>query len=208
MTSSAAGATLIGVFDDRDHAERALEELRSAGFRDDQLGVVLRGEETGADAAKSEAGDDPAEDGTLTGALTGGTIGGLIGAGAALLVPGIGPILAGGILTAALGGAAAGAVAGTLLGSLGDLTGEEAGYYEGELRSGRILAVIRPDGPAKSAEAAAILRRHGAAPAEATTAAGTPRPIPTPPTVTEPRVVAPSVLPPLTDDEPGDKGRV
>jgi len=35
--------TVIGTFEDRDALERALEELRKAGFRDDQSGVAMRG---------------------------------------------------------------------------------------------------------------------------------------------------------------------
>jgi len=35
--------TVIGVFDDREALERALEDLRKAGFREDQSGVTMRG---------------------------------------------------------------------------------------------------------------------------------------------------------------------
>ena len=35
-------STIVGVFDDRLQADRAVDELRRAGFRDDQIGVAMR----------------------------------------------------------------------------------------------------------------------------------------------------------------------
>ena len=35
-------STVVGVFDDRQQADRAVDELRRAGFRDDQIGVAMR----------------------------------------------------------------------------------------------------------------------------------------------------------------------
>ena len=35
-------STIVGVFDDRLQADRAIDELRRAGFRDDQIGVAMR----------------------------------------------------------------------------------------------------------------------------------------------------------------------
>ena len=43
-----ATTALIGVFGDRKEAERFVEELKRAGFRDDQIGVATRHEETPA----------------------------------------------------------------------------------------------------------------------------------------------------------------
>jgi uncharacterized protein (TIGR02271 family) len=89
-------------------------------------------------------------------------LGGLLGAGAALLIPGIGPVVAGGILAATFGGAAIGAVAGGLIGALTamDIPEDEARYYESEFKSGRTLVTVKADN--RAAEATSILRRHGA----------------------------------------------
>jgi len=94
--------------------------------------------------------------------MTGGVLGGLIGAAAALLIPGIGPVVAGGILASALGGAALGAAGGGLMGGL-ITTGvpeDEARYYDQQFQAGRTVVTVKADG--KYAEAEAILRRHGA----------------------------------------------
>jgi hypothetical protein len=163
-------STVGGVFEDREEAERAIDELRQAGFGDDQLGFVRRGAD-GAEASP-EVYEDPTslsgetgtrvEEDATGGALTGGIVGGLIGAAVAGLIPGIGPAVAGGILAATLGGAAVGAAAGGLAGVLIGLgiPEDEARYYEGEIRSGRTIVMVKADG--RSREAAATLRRSGA----------------------------------------------
>src|SRR3712207_313154 len=93
-------SAVVGVFEDQDRARQAVEELRAAGFRDDQIGFAVRGGEEqstitgGGDGGA--AGD--AAGGAVSGAVTGGLLGGILGAAAALLIPGIGPVIAGGIL--------------------------------------------------------------------------------------------------------------
>jgi hypothetical protein len=92
----------------------------------------------------------------------GGVVGGLLGAAAALLIPGLGPALAGGILAVTLGGAALGAVAGSFAGAL---TGfgvpeEEAMYYQNELEMGRTIITVKA--PERYQEALEILRQDGA----------------------------------------------
>ena len=105
---------------------------------------------------KTEAGA-----GAAAGAVSGGIIGGVIGAAAALLIPGFGPAIAGGILLATLGGVAIGAAAGGLLGTLIGMgvPEEEARYYEGEFGSGRTIVTVRADG--RQQEAMEILHRNG-----------------------------------------------
>jgi hypothetical protein len=141
---------LIGVFEGRPQADRFVNELRRAGFRNDQIGVMTQHEAPHADQA---------EEGAVAGALTGGTLGAVAGALATGVVPGLGPVIAAGTLAAALGGAAAGATAGGLVGALIGMgvPEEEAHYYDGELRSGRTLVVV--NGDERLAEAVLILRR-------------------------------------------------
>ena len=46
-------STVVGVFEDRQQADRAIDELRKAGFRDDQIGVAMRYDEGEFDATDS-----------------------------------------------------------------------------------------------------------------------------------------------------------
>ncbi|HEU5315760.1 MAG TPA: hypothetical protein VFX49_06585, partial [Chloroflexota bacterium] len=157
---------VVGVFESRREAERVVEELRNAGFAQDDIGYAIRTPGSavagGHDGADLEAAVPEAAGGAATGALTGGLLGGLIGAAAALVVPGVGPVLAGGILASALGGAAIGAAAGGVLGGLVGLgvPEEEVAFYEGELHAGRAVVTVRA---AERVDAAReIMHRHGA----------------------------------------------
>jgi hypothetical protein len=146
--------TVVGIFDNRTDAERAIEELRRAGFTDDHIGFAMKGTE--ADLRQGESKDG---EGALGGAVTGGAIGGVLGAVAAGLIPGVGPVIATGILAATVGGAAAGAAAGGLIGALVGMgiPEEEARYYDEQFRQGR--AIVTVTAPGRYQEAAAILGR-------------------------------------------------
>lgn len=155
--------TAIGVFTERASADAALEELRAAGFAADQLGFAVR------DRDATERATMPTDvtelnlmPGTATGAMGGGLIGGIVGAAASLLIPGLGPALAGGILLATLGGAAMGAVAGGFAGSLIHMgvPEEEAHHYQDLLTSGHTLVTVQA--PGRYEEALRILAQHGA----------------------------------------------
>ena len=98
--------TALGVFPGYAEARRAVEALRQAGYRDDQIGVLGPG---AADAARERSGlaNDPThtrwEEGTGIGAAAGGLAGlGLGAAVAAGLMSPLGPIVAGGWLVAML----------------------------------------------------------------------------------------------------------
>jgi uncharacterized protein (TIGR02271 family) len=163
MTTFTNRATIVGVFEDRGHAQQAIEELKRAGFREDQIGVTAReashfqgGDTTGED------GDSYAAEGGMTGLATGAGLGALWGlAVVSNVLPGIGPAIAGGTVAAILSSAAAGAAAAGLAGMLIGLgiPREEAEFYEGEFRAGRTLVTVKADG--RNAEAQSILRRHG-----------------------------------------------
>jgi hypothetical protein len=97
------------------------------------------------------------------GAVAGGVVGGALGAAAAALVlPGVGFVVAGGIIAAALGGGAIGSVAGSFLGTLTEMgiPHEDARRYEHEVNAGRTLVTVRDT--SKQEEAANILRQQGA----------------------------------------------
>lgn len=163
-------ATVVGVFEDRVRAERALNALYRAGFDEKDVGFVIR-DVNHTHAAPEVIQRDTAM-GAATGAVSGGVVGGLLGAATALLIPGLGPALAGSILAVALGGAALGAAAGSFVGAL---TGfgvpeEEALYYQSEFELGRIIVLVRA--PNRQSEALEILRQNGAYDAATRTSMG------------------------------------
>lgn len=157
---------VVGVFAERSEAERVVDELRENGFAEGDIGYAIRDQGTPDRPEVGDATDtlapEVAAGSAGTGALTGGLLGGLIGAAAALAVPGIGPVLAGGILASALGGAAIGAAAGGLLGGLVAIgvPEHEAAHYEREFQAGRAVVTVRADGRADAARE--IMHRHGA----------------------------------------------
>ena len=153
-------STVVGVFPDRSRAQEAVDALKLAGFREDQLGVATRND-TKEPWPDYDTGLKVAE-GAAIGAATGAGVGALWGLGvAAQLFPPLG-IVAGGTLMALLASAGTGAALATVVGALVGLgvPEDEAGYYEGELKGGRTLVTVRADG--RYDEAWNILARYGA----------------------------------------------
>jgi hypothetical protein len=155
-------STVVGVFEDRLHANKAITELHQVGFDQSQIGVAMQHAEGVEDVITTEH-DSHAGSGALTGALTGLGLGALAGLGVlAGVIPVVGPAIAAGTLGVILSNAAAGA---GLVGLVGALVGagvpeHEAKYYQGELEAGR--AIITVNAGSRSAEATGILRRCGA----------------------------------------------
>jgi hypothetical protein len=156
-------ATLVGVFQDPRHAEKAVAELARAGFREDQIGVVIRSPHA---ASGKDTPRDKTDKATITTAVAGGLGGAALGALVTLAVPEFGLLLASSLLAAAFEGATAGALAGGLVGGLvGVLVGvgipeEDAHHYEQEVRAGRALVTVAA--PQRQDEAREILLRCGA----------------------------------------------
>ena len=159
---TATRTLIVGVFDDRNEAEMAVDELEHSGFTKDDVGFALRGNDVVRGGMVTDAIGTKDDTGAATGAVTGGVVGGLLGAAAALLIPGVGPVLAGGILATSLGYAAAGVAVGGILGAMtgAGLTEEEAQYYEKAFNEGRALVTVRAG--VRDADAIRILRKHGA----------------------------------------------
>ena len=154
--------TILGVFDDRVQAHRAIEALKRAGFTDQQIGMTARDDQrvTAADADTSD--ESYAGEGGVAGLAAGTGVGALWGLGiVAGVLPAIGPAIAGGTLAAILSSAAAGAAAAGLAGTLAGMgiPKEEAEWYESEFRSGRVIVTVRADG--RQAEAISLLRQFG-----------------------------------------------
>src|SRR5688572_20922418 len=149
--------TVVGVFESHSAADRAVDELRRAGFREDQIGFAAR------DGKTQKEGGTYAGEGALAGVAAGAGIGGLIGLGVLSgVLPVIGPAIAAGTLGVILANAAAGAaiagLAGTLIGW--GVSEDDAKYYESEFTAGKTVVTVSADG--RDAEARSILRRFGA----------------------------------------------
>lgn len=162
MTATTNRATLVAVFNDRAQAQQAINELKRAGFRDDQIGVTSREGRATTPTGETPSGNNYAAEAGAAGLATGAGVGALWGLGVLSgFLPAIGPAIAGGTLAALLSSAAAGAaaagLAGTLIGM--GIPKEEAEFYESEFKAGKTIVTLKADG--RAAEALAIFRRHG-----------------------------------------------
>ncbi len=157
--------TAIGVFSARDHAEKAVRELREQGVPEQSIVFLTRSE--------SEAKTIAKEFGATVGGFLGGATGMSAGVVAAtLLLPGVGPIFALGFGAAALLGLA-GAGAGASVGSAAssatadaqptaeDKCAEDVGFFREVLKEGRSLIVVRTESQQIANSACAILDRMG-----------------------------------------------
>jgi hypothetical protein len=154
-------AVAVGVFTDHTQADRAVAELKQAGFRNDQVGVAGRDWREQPVAASTPG--TAVEEGALAGALAGAGLGGLLGLGVlAGVIPVLGPAVAAGTLGVLLSNAAAGAA---LAGAGGALVGmglpeDEARYYDGEFLAGRYIVTVMTGG--RTEEALVVFRGCGA----------------------------------------------
>jgi hypothetical protein len=160
MTMNKVCSTTVGVFKTRDAAYNAIADLRAAGYRDDQIGLVAK--DASGKAVRTDAAGNKAGEGAALGAVAGAATGAAVGAGImAGVIPVIGPVLAlgtlGTILVNAAGGAVAAGVAGALIGW--GIPEDEAKYYEGEVKAGRYLVTV--DGSGRTDDPDSILSRHG-----------------------------------------------
>jgi hypothetical protein len=142
-------STILATFDTVEHANSAISELISAGFKREDIGLALQDPDN---TYATYVGDSDVSggEGAGFGAIMGGLLGAVVGLGA-ITIPGIGPIIAAGPLAAALGaltgagiGAASGAVTGGLTASLVDMgvTEEDANYYAESVRQGSALVSV------------------------------------------------------------------
>jgi len=125
--------TIIRLYDDHTQAASVVAELRRASIPEHDISLII---------------NDDRVSGAATGAEVGAVLGGLAGLAAGLgvlAIPGIGPVLATGWLSATAAGAAAGAMAGGAIGVLtkAGVSGEEAHEIAECLRRGATLVAAR-----------------------------------------------------------------
>jgi hypothetical protein len=152
---------IVGVFDDRIIAEEAVDALYAAGFAHDKVGYAIRGADDVAGGMITDACGTKDAKGAMAGALTGGVVGGVLAAAISLLIPGVGPVVPGGILASFFGGTIAGTAVGGILGAMNGLgiSEDEARFYEKEFHEGRAIVAVKPG--ARLADAADVLVRFG-----------------------------------------------
>jgi len=160
-------STVVGVFSDRDQADRAIDSLLDSGFSRDQIGVITKDRASKTSSVDvDDSTSDTAENagtGAAVGAAAGAGIGGLVGLGVLSgVIPVIGPAIAAGTLGVILSNAAGGAA---VAGLVGALTGwgvpeEHANHYVNEFQAGRIIVTVMAG--SRGDEARSILRSYGA----------------------------------------------
>lgn len=151
-------ATVMAVFRDHSSAERAVREMKERGFGQEEISLIAKDEESRGGGEDMSYEDQNLADGTTAGGALGGLAGLLAGAGA-LLIPGIGPIIAAGPLAGALTGVVTGGVAGGLIDY--GIPEERGRHYEERVRQGRILVMVEAR-EGQSREAEEILQECGA----------------------------------------------
>lgn len=156
---------VFGIFKDRYSVERAVDALKTAGFRNTDISILFPDNEGSRDFAHEKATKAPegATTGASSGAVIGGALGWLVGIGS-LAIPGVGPFVAAGPIMAALAGAgiggAVGGVAGALIGM--GIPEFEAKRYEGMVKDGGILASVHCETGDLVDRAKELLKTEGA----------------------------------------------
>ena len=110
---------VFGLVDSESQAERIVDNLKAAGFSNNDISVLFPDKTGTRDFAHEKATKAPegAAAGAGTGTVVGGVLGWLVGIGS-LAIPGVGPFIAAGPIMAALAGAGVGAAVGGLSGAL------------------------------------------------------------------------------------------
>jgi len=160
----AKNRVVYGIYRHRTQVEQAIDRFLAAGFRSEDISVLLPqniGTKEFADEKHTKA-----PEGTATGAaggVVGGTLGLLAGIGA-LVIPGLGPFIAAGPIVGALAGVGAGSVVGGLIGALVGMgiPEYEAKRYEGLVKNGGILMSVHCDNSDWVARAKELMNDTGA----------------------------------------------
>ena len=160
-----ANKAVFGLYSRRQQVENAVDELKAQGFRNTDVSVLFS-ENVGTKDFAHEKGTKAPEGlatGATSGAVVGGALGWLAGIGA-IVIPGIGPLIAAGPVIGALTGVGVG---GTVGGVAGGLIGlgipeYEAKRYEGRIKEGNILLSVHADDSEWADKAEHILKDTGA----------------------------------------------
>jgi len=157
---------VTGIFKSAENAQGSVQRLRTMGIEGDHRLNVLTPASTEKEVARVPTSDteQPGMGAAVGGVV--GTVGGL-GVGTAatsLLIPGVGPVAAAGILAAGLLGAVAGAKVGDKLedAMTDGPPKDEMFLYEDALRHGRSVVIVLADGDEEAESVRASLTDSGA----------------------------------------------
>jgi hypothetical protein len=158
-------ASVFGIYASLENAENGIERLACAGFRNEDISVLLQDNAGIKEVAHEKHTKAP--EGAATGVLAGGVIGGALGLLAhigVLAIPGFGPLVAVGPIIAALTGIGSGTLMGGIIGALvgAGIPEYEAKRYEGRIRAGGILLSVQCDDRDLVAKAKEVLSQTGA----------------------------------------------
>jgi hypothetical protein len=157
--------SVFGIAKSENQAIRIANDLRMAGFSDNDISVLLPDKQGTRDFAHEQHTKAPegAVSGVATGGVIGGALGWLVGIGS-LAIPGVGPFIAAGPILAALGGVAAGGAVGGIVGGLigMGIPEYEAKRYEGKIREGNILISVHAENSDEVTRAKNIFKNAGA----------------------------------------------
>jgi len=154
---------ITGFFRNRADGEAAQEALLANGFTRDEVSFVA-----GDTAAKETPAVGPVMDtGAETEAGRDAWIGGVVGLAAgmiAVVLPGIGPLIAAGPIAGAIGGLSVGAAAGGIIGLLKDhgVSEDEAAFYAEGVKRGGSLVTVNGVTDKRASDARDILDKAGA----------------------------------------------
>lgn len=156
---------VYGIYPNRQMAENAVDRFIAAGFRNEDISVLLQDNVGTKDFAHEKHTKAP--EGTATGAVAGAAVGGTLGLLAgigALAIPGLGPFIAAGPIMATLAGVGSGGVVGGLVGALVGMgiPEYEAKRYEGRIKEGGVLLSVHCDNGDWVDKAKRVLKETGA----------------------------------------------
>jgi hypothetical protein len=161
--------TVVGVFASRSSSERACAELGPLGIAEHRVNLLTPRMTNRELAAIPTVEAEQPGMGKALGAAVGGTVGLAGGMGIAevalssLVAPGIGPILAIGVLGGALLGALGAVTGGAIENYMAQgLPGDELLVYEDALRHGRSIVVVVPENNAQEKIVRGVFERAGA----------------------------------------------
>jgi hypothetical protein len=142
--------TIVGMFESRSEAEDAIRALEESGFSIDAIGVAMADAGEIAGVTANTGTHDMTAAGAGVGVLSGAGVGTLVGialVGSHFVLPGLGPVLIGGPLMAALTGAGIGAASGGIIGALigAGVPASDAEHYVRGLHEGQILVSVQAD---------------------------------------------------------------
>src|SRR5580693_4610810 len=156
---------VICIAKSEEQATRIVDDLKAAGFSNNDVSVLLPDKAGTRDFAHEQHTKAPegAAAGAGTGAVLGGALGWLVGIGS-LAIPGIGPFIAAGPIMAALAGVGIGATAGGVAGGLigMGMPEYEAKRYEGKVKDGNILMSVHTQDGKERDRAKEIFKNGGA----------------------------------------------